>query len=148
MPWVFCYPKRHIANVLGSEGERRWVRHFGKAGQNYLFKSIRYIEIEIIEGVEGDLSPDAVFLHGDLVHLHVLDLELARLLIHPEIDVLGGGGAWSKSCSRSHDRLRPCAAARNLLPGSTYDPAHCARVRRHRAEKPDRGHMTLGRPVT
>ena len=29
-----------------------------------------------------------IFLHRHLMHFHILDLELARLLIHPEIDVV------------------------------------------------------------
>jgi hypothetical protein len=36
----------------------------------------------------GDLRPDAILLHRDLVHLDIVDFELASLLVHPEIDVV------------------------------------------------------------
>jgi hypothetical protein len=34
------------------------------------------------------LRPDAVLLHRNLVDLHVINLKLATLLVHPEIDIV------------------------------------------------------------
>ena len=42
-------------------------------------RSIGFVEIHTLEGIAGDLGPDAVFLHRDLVHLDIVDLELAGL---------------------------------------------------------------------
>src|SRR5262245_30668973 len=50
--------------------------------------SISRFEIHALEGVAGLLRPDAVLLHGHFVDLDVLHLELAALLVHPEIDVV------------------------------------------------------------
>jgi hypothetical protein len=49
-------------------------------------RSIGDVEIHAVESVAGHLRPDAVFLHRNLVHLHVLDLELAGLLVRPTLD--------------------------------------------------------------
>src|SRR5206468_4079917 len=51
-------------------------------------RSIGDVEIHTFEGVAGNLRPDAVLLDRDLVHLDIVDLELAGLLVHPEIDVV------------------------------------------------------------
>jgi hypothetical protein len=40
-------------------------------------KSIGDVEIHALEGIERLLRPDAVLLHWNLLHLHVVDLELA-----------------------------------------------------------------------
>src|SRR4029077_11858729 len=50
--------------------------------------SICYIEVHALEGISGNLRPDAVLLHRNLVHLDIVDFELAGLLIHPEINVV------------------------------------------------------------
>ena len=46
------------------------------------------VEIHTLEGVAGNLRPDAVLLHRNLMHLYVIDFELAGLLVHPKIDVV------------------------------------------------------------
>jgi hypothetical protein len=50
--------------------------------------SVGHVEIHALKGVAGHLGPDTVFLHRHFVDLNVVDLELARLLAHPEIDVV------------------------------------------------------------
>src|SRR5262245_40438998 len=50
--------------------------------------SIRLFDVHAVECVARHLRPNAVFLHRNLVHLDVVDLELAGLLVHPEIDVV------------------------------------------------------------
>src|SRR6476661_8495691 len=50
--------------------------------------SVGFFDVHAVEGIAGHLRPDAVFLHRHLVHLDVIDLELAGLLIHPKVDVI------------------------------------------------------------
>ena len=50
--------------------------------------SVGFVEIHPLEGIAGDLIPDAILLDRNLVDLDVVDFELARLLVHPEIDVV------------------------------------------------------------
>ena len=54
-----------------------------------LIRSVGYVEIHALESVTGHLRPDAILLHRDLVHLDVGDLELAGLVVHPEVDDMG-----------------------------------------------------------
>src|SRR4029450_1030467 len=46
------------------------------------------VEIHALEGIAGLLRPDTILLHRDLVDLDIIDLELARLLVHPEIYIV------------------------------------------------------------
>src|SRR3990170_5044813 len=50
--------------------------------------SIGDLEVHALEGVAGHLRPDAVLLHRDFVHFDVGDLELAALVVQPEVDVV------------------------------------------------------------
>jgi len=45
-------------------------------------------DVHAVESVARHLCPNAIFLHRHLVHLDVVDFELAGLLVHPEIDVI------------------------------------------------------------
>src|SRR5215471_14147075 len=50
--------------------------------------SVGDVEIHALKSVTGLLCPDAILLHGHFVDLDVIHLELAALLVHPEIDVV------------------------------------------------------------
>src|SRR6516165_7241043 len=45
-------------------------------------------DVHAVEGVARHLCPNAIFLHRHLVHLDIVNFELAGLLVHPKIDVV------------------------------------------------------------
>src|SRR3990170_6994320 len=78
LPLTFCSLPGAALEWRDSQREQRGVA----------LRLVGHLEVHALEGVAGHLRPDAVLLHRNLVHLDICNLELAGLVVQPEVDVV------------------------------------------------------------